>query len=478
MRPRTSTSTASRATGGERRRCWWMPWRRYEFHPPGRVAREMSVVAVPPEGDRVSFIQLGDAAVPDHHPGEVRAAEPQEHLPLSVCLSVGRLLDAAGLEDVRWDGLYVAMSRSGADACRLEHGMSPLTPQALGSHAVLVAMHPEGMQAVFGEDGTNRLSLAVDSAVLVPPSSSYRPVERDGDPRLLVVVGTRQGADTGHQGPERCAVEVAQDVAAGASAGHEAGTTGDDTEGPTMEGGQEERGRDPGPCEGVEVDVAAHVEVALATIMAMEEDDESPERSTVGEADEEDAGFEILGAREAHEVQQRGTEVADRARPKTGEVETCRHWAQGCCMRADACRFAHPQPPVPQGVPQVLLLILQAVARVGALSLHRSKHHESLMREVVEKALGGGFPAVGYAVTHESTRVWAVAMPCGMAVLLTPFPVVPWRDIVTLPEASLGWVCTWHTHPARMDPHGWQARAVVTYLSWSLPTACVTWTQW
>ena len=36
----------------------------------------------------------------------------------------------------------------------------------------------------------------------------------------------------------------------------------------------------------------------------------------------------------------------------------------------------------------------------------------------------------------------------------------------------------WHTHPAGMDPQRWQARAVVNYLSWSLPTARVTWTQW
>ena len=42
----------------------------------------------------------------------------------------------------------------------------------------------------------------------------------------------------------------------------------------------------------------------------------------------------------------------------------------------------------------------------------------------------------------------------------------------------MGWVCTWHTHPAGMDPQRWQARAVVTYLSWALPKASVTWTQW
>ena len=66
--------------------------------------------------------------------------------------------------------------------------------------------------------------------------------------------------------------------------------------------------------------------------------------------------------------------------------------------------------------------------------------------------------------------MWAVALPCGMAALLTPFPVVPWRDMATLQEAPVGWVCAWHTHPASMDPHGSQARAMVTYLPWSLPT--------
>ena len=32
-------------------------------------------------------------------------------------------------------------------------------------------------------------------------------------------------------------------------------------------------------------------------------------------------------------------------------------------------------------------------------------------------------------------------------------------------------MCTWHTHPAGMDPREWQAKAVMTYLSWSLPAA-------
>ena len=60
---------------------------------------------------------------------------------------------------------------------------------------------------------------------------------------------------------------------------------------------------------------------------------------------------------------------------------------------------------------------------------------------------------------------WAGALPCGMAALLSPFPVVPRSDMVVIQEATLGWVCTWHTHPAGMDPREWQAKAVVTYLS-------------
>ena len=85
---------------------------------------------------------------------------------------------------------------------------------------------------------------------------------------------------------------------------------------------------------------------------------------------------------------------------------------------------------------------------------------------------------MGYAVACEGRTEWAVALPCGMGALLTPLPVVPWRDIVAIQEANLGWVCTWHTHPAGMDPREWQAKAVVTYLSWSFPMALGTWGQW
>ena len=69
----------------------------------------------------------------DHHLGAVRAAEPQEILPLLVRLSVGRLLEEAGLDDVRRDGgLYVALWRSGADAWRRELAVRPSRPQRWG----------------------------------------------------------------------------------------------------------------------------------------------------------------------------------------------------------------------------------------------------------------------------------------------------------------------------------------------------------
>ena len=266
-------------------------------------------------------------------------------------LSVGRLFDEAGLEDVRRaGGLYMALWKSGADAWRHELAVRPLTPPALGSHALMVAMHPGGVEVVFGENGTDRMLLAADNAVLVPTSSSYRLVSRGGDPRLLVVVGSHHDSGTGQRGPELCAVPVGEDEVAG----HGSDVAEDKC--PAAE--EQEQGPDLGPSEvAEEVDVKAHVEEALARFMAaagpapateaMEEEDQHWESR---KAMEEDEGLEVVGAKEAHEVEPQETGVADRAGPKMGEVETCRHWAKGWCMRADACRYAHPQPPLPQGV--------------------------------------------------------------------------------------------------------------------------------
>ena len=291
------------------------------------------------------------------------------------------------------------------------------------------------------------------------------------------MVGTRLDTGADPQGSER-AVPLGGD--------DEAGHDGDAVE--QGQSTEEEQEQDQPEAAEEEVDVQALVAAALTRITAAanppptEEEDQRRRSDEAQSAMEQDEELEIVGAKEAHEVGPQELGVADKAGPKTGEVETCRHWAKGWCMRADACRYAHPQPPVPQGVPQDLLLILQAMARVGALSWDRSqslsRSHGTLLREVVAKAQGGGVLAVGYAVEGGCLTEWAVALPCGMAALLTPFPVVPWRDMVTVQEANLGWVCTWHTHLAGMDPREWQAKAVMTYLSWSLPTAPGTRAQW
>ena len=125
---------------------------------------------------------------------------------------MGRLLGEAGLEDVRRDeGLYVALWRGGVDAWRREQAVRPLTPQVLGSHALLVAMHPEGAEVVFGAD---HLLLTGDGVVLVPTSGSYRLESRGGDLKLVVVVGTRLGECTAPPGSEH-AVPVGGDEEAG-----------------------------------------------------------------------------------------------------------------------------------------------------------------------------------------------------------------------------------------------------------------------
>ena len=339
---------------------------RYELQRPGQVAREVALAAASPGNDQVRCVQLGDAAVLGHHPGDVRAAEPQESLPLTVRLSVVRLLGEAGLEDVRRDeGLYVALWRGGADAWRREQAGRPLTPQALGSHALLVALHPEGAEVVFDAE---RLLLTGDGAVLVPTTSSYRLESRGGDLKLLVVQGTRLDGSAAPQGSEH-AIPVGGDGEAG---------RGGDGVGQEQPTGAEQQ-QDQPEVAGEEVDVQAIVAAALARItdaagpppttealeeedqrrgsedaqVAMEQDEEpefkGEEAQGAGEQDEE---LVIVGAKEAREVSPREPGVADKAGPKTGEVETCRHGAKGWCMRADACRFAHPQPPVSREYPR------------------------------------------------------------------------------------------------------------------------------
>ena len=166
-----------------------------------------------------------------------------------------------------------------------------------------------------------------------------------------MVVGTRLDESAAPQGSEH-AVPVGRD--------EEAGRDGDEVgqEQPTGE----EQQQDQPEVAGEEVDVQAIVAAALAkftdaagppqTTEALEEEDQrrrSEEAQVAMERDEEpdfkgeeahsaveqDEELEIVGAKEAPELGPRELGVADRAGPKTGEVETCRHWAKGWCMRAD-----------------------------------------------------------------------------------------------------------------------------------------------
>ena len=203
--------------------------------------------------------------------------------------------------------------------------MRPLKPQALGSHALLAAMHHEGAEVVVG---TDRLLRAGDGSVLVPTYSSYRLESCGTDPRLLVVVGKLLDSGAGPQGPEPHTVPVGEIEAAGCE--------GD--KGGKEQPAKEEQEQDQ-PEAAEEVDVQAHVAAALTRIMAaagqppateaLEVEDQRRVSDGAQDAMEQDEELKIVGLKEAHEVGPQELGVADRAGPKTGEVETCKHWTRG-----------------------------------------------------------------------------------------------------------------------------------------------------
>ena len=136
-----------------------------------------------------------------------------------------------------------------------------------------MALHPEGMEVVLapGADGEERLSPAVGNAVLAPTSISYHLANRGGDPRLLVVVGTRKDAGTGEREPEQHGVVVEGDTAGGTSGGGAQGAAEAATEEKPGAALPEATGQDPSGLEerqGGELDVEAHVGAALARILA------------------------------------------------------------------------------------------------------------------------------------------------------------------------------------------------------------------
>ena len=139
------------------------------------------------------------------------------------------------------------------------------------------------------------------------------------------MVGTRLDESSAPQGSEH-AVPVGGE--------EEAGRDGDEV-GQEQPTGEEQQQGQP-EVAGEEVDVQAIVAAALArftaaaspppTTEALEEEDQRRRSEEAQVAMEQDEELEIVGAKEApREVGPRGLGVADKAGPKTGEVETCRH---------------------------------------------------------------------------------------------------------------------------------------------------------
>ena len=107
----------------------------------------------------------------------------------------------------------MALWRRSAGAWLPNHIRRPFTPPTVGFHAVLVALHAKGMEALLGVEGEERVLLTADNAVLTPTSSRYHLVNPGANPRVLVVVSTRYDADTGRREPERCVVAGGRDAA-------------------------------------------------------------------------------------------------------------------------------------------------------------------------------------------------------------------------------------------------------------------------
>ena len=161
--------------------------------------------------------------------------------------------------------LYVALRRSSADAWLPSHGRRPFTPPALGSHAVVVALQAEGTEAALRVEGEERLSLAVDNAVLTPTSSRYRPANRGRNPRLVVVVGMRRDAEDMRQSASLCWERTGREAGQGV---RRQGPPEAAAEGAFLARQPEAPEPDLSGPAGDALDVEAHMEAALALIMA------------------------------------------------------------------------------------------------------------------------------------------------------------------------------------------------------------------
>ena len=146
----------------------------------------------------------------------------------------------------------MALWRSSGEAWQPSYGMRPFSPPVLGSHVVLVALHPEGMEVILapGADDEVRLELAATIAVLAPTSSSYHMATRGGAPWLLVVVGMRRDACSGEEVPEERAILTQGDTAGDVPGGNAPGGAGVPIEGEPEEQRSEATNQDRGESVG------------------------------------------------------------------------------------------------------------------------------------------------------------------------------------------------------------------------------------
>ena len=82
-----------------------------------------------------------------------------------------------------------------------------------------MALHLDGMEAMLGVHGEERSSLTTGNAVVTPTSSRYHLAKHGGDPRQLVVAGTRQDVGTRRREPTRHGVAMEGDAAGCTSGG-------------------------------------------------------------------------------------------------------------------------------------------------------------------------------------------------------------------------------------------------------------------
>ena len=199
--------------------------------------------------------------------------ESGERPPLAVRLAAQRLLGEGGLDGMAEEGLYVAPWGGSAKASLPIKRAQAYSPPVMGSHAALVAVHPEGMGVVIAPsaDDETRLELAANSVILTPTSSRYRLTARGGSIQLVVVACTQRVPHTAKRQPMWQGVPTEGDKAEDVTEGGVPVAMGEAVEEPGAVPQSVAAERGPGESvepRGDELDVEAHVGAALARVLA------------------------------------------------------------------------------------------------------------------------------------------------------------------------------------------------------------------